>query len=355
MFHSMTIQEEMNEPIKNLVITPNLNKRWSGVTSTIFALLPVQSEKIRITAFGYNIPKVISSISFFRILTLGKDYQLIWHSRRNIEMLLGLFLKLFRHSTMKLIFTSAAQRKHSAYTKWLIKKMDKVIATSVKAGHYLDVPHDVIMHGIDTEKYVPTRDKRSVQAELGLPEGQLIGRFGRVRHQKGIDIVVRSMIEICKLYPKAYGIICGKVTTDNKKYTEDLKKLIKQSGLSKKIIFLGEQPTEKLPLLFRSLDIYIAPKRWEGFGLTPIEAMSSGVPVIATKAGVFEEMILPEKTGYIVEYDDPYTITQHVSALLNNKQLLDEMSEQARARVLNAFNIQKEADRLINIYQQIRG
>ena len=233
--------------------------------------------------------------------------------------------------------------------------MNKVIATSGKAGKYLDVSHEVVMHGIDTEIYVPTTDKRSVRTELGLPDGQLVGCFGRVRYQKGIDIFVQSMIKICKVHPESYGIICGKVTPDNQNYTDDLKHLIKAEGLGQRILFLGEQPTENLPLLFRSLDVYIAPQRWEGFGLTPIEAMSSGVPVIATKAGVFEEMILPGETGYIVEYDDIDTISNHLSDLLSNEALLNEMSEQARARVVDAFNIQKEADRLIDIYQQISG
>ena len=99
--------------------------------------------------------------------------------------------------------------------------------------------------------------------------------------------------------------------------------------------------------------MYIAPQRWEGFGLTPIEAMSSGVPVIATKAGVFEEMILPGENGYIVEYDDIDTISKHLSNLLNNEALLNDMSERARNKAINAFNIQKEADRLTDIYQQI--
>ena len=342
-------------PIKKkmLVIAPNLNRRWSGVTSTIFGLLPIQAKYISIVSLGYNIPSQIQSISFFEVISLSRDHQLIWHSRRNIEMLLGLALKIFIQPKMQLIFTSAAQRKHSKYTKWLIKKMDKVVATSEKAGKYLDVPHEVVMHGIDTEIYVPTKDKRSLRAELGLPEGQLVGCFGRVRYQKGIDIFVKSMIKICKVHPETYGIICGKVTQDNQNYADDLKNLIESEGLGRRILFLGEQPTENLPLLFRSLDVYIAPQRWEGFGLTPIEAMSSGVPVIATKAGVFEEMVLPNNTGYIVEYDDIDTIFKHLSVLLSNKALLNDMSEQARARVIDAFNIQKEADRLIDIYKQI--
>ncbi len=336
-----------------LVIAPNLNRRWSGVTSTIFALLPVQSKQIDIVAFGYNIPKEIQSISFLEILRLRKTHQLVWHSRRNFEMLLGITLKYILQPKMKLIFTSAAQRNHSNYTKWLIRRMDKVIATSKKAGKYLEVPHDVVMHGIDTEKYTQTSDKSGIRNELGLPDGFLVGCFGRVRFQKGIDVFVKSMIQICKIHPEAYGLICGKITVDNQKYAEDLKALIEAEGLDKKILFLGEHPSENLPLLFQSLDAYIAPQRWEGFGLTPIEAMSSGVPVIATRAGVFEEMIIPNKTGYIVEYEDTNAIAKHLSDLMDDHALLAEMSAHARERVVDVFNINKEANSLIDIYKQV--
>ena len=96
---------------KFIVIAPNLNKRWSGVTSTIFNLLPIQSKEIDIFAFGYNIPVGIKSISLFEILRFNKDLQLIWHSRRNIEMLVGLLLKVLFKPQMQLIFTSAAQKR----------------------------------------------------------------------------------------------------------------------------------------------------------------------------------------------------------------------------------------------------
>jgi mannosyltransferase len=83
--------------------------------------------------------------------------------------------------------------------------------------------------------------------------------------------------------------------------------------------------------------------------------MSSGVPVIATRAGVFEEMVLPCKTGYIVEYEDTESITRHLSHLFNDDLLLKAMSERARERVVYAFNINKEANNLIDIYKQISG
>ena len=82
MFHFIVMSQIMDKNQNILVIAPNLNKRWSGVTSTIFGLLPIQSKVIDIVAFGYNIPSEIQSISFFEILRLSKDRQLIWHSRK---------------------------------------------------------------------------------------------------------------------------------------------------------------------------------------------------------------------------------------------------------------------------------
>ena len=61
-------------------------------------------------------------------------------------------------------------------------------------------------------------------------------------------------------------------------------------------------------------------------------------------------MILPSQTGYIVKFDDIDTISKLLSNLLSNEALLSDMSEQARARVVDTFNIQKEANRLIDIY-----
>ena len=119
----------MNQINKKLVIAPNLNIKWSGVTSTIFSLLPIQCRSIDIVSFGFNIPSNISSISLYKLFKIRKNRQIIWHARRNIEMLFGIFIKFIFRINMKLIFTSAAQRNHSKYTKWLINKMDKIIAT----------------------------------------------------------------------------------------------------------------------------------------------------------------------------------------------------------------------------------
>lgn len=335
------------------VIAPNFKKRWSGVTSTIFRLLPLQAKQIEIVSVGPSLPASLPKISFMTLLGLSPNKPRIWHARRNLEMFGGLILKKLFRKNLKLVFTSDAQRHHTKYTKKLISRMDAVIAGSQKAADYLEVPHIIIHHGIDTETFKPNSDKTSLRNELGLPEGKLIGCFGRIRPQKGVDIFVEVMIKACAEDPLAIGIICGHTTADHKEFEADLRARVADAGFSDRIIFLGTQPSDRLPLLFAALDIYLAPQRNEGFGLTPLEAMASGVPVIATTAGAFEEMVLSGETGYIVEIEDIVNMTERLMELLSNERRRKAMANASIERLYQHFDIKGEAAALVKLYQDL--
>ena len=335
------------------VIAPNFKKRWSGVTSTIFRLLPLQAKQIEIVTVGPSLPISLPQISFLTLIGLSTNKPHIWHARRNLEMLTGLILKKIFRKNLKLVFTSDAQRHHTKYTKKLISRMDAVIAGSQKAADYLEVPHIIIHHGIDTETFKPHSDKTSLRNELGLPEGKLIGCFGRIRPQKGVDIFIDTMIKVCTEDRLAVGIICGQTTTEHRDFEEDLRARVDDAGFSGRIIFLGTQPSNRLPLLFAALDIYVAPQRNEGFGLTPIEAMACGVPVIATTAGAFEEMVLSGETGYIVEIEDIVNMTERLMELLSNERRRKALANASIERVYQHFDIKGEAAALVKLYQDL--
>ena len=340
-----------HEDIK--VIAPNFKKRWSGVTSTVFRLLPLQAKQINIVTVGPSLPDYLPKISFMTLLALSKITPRVWHARRNLEMLAGLMMKKIFRKNLKLVFTSDAQRHHTKYTKKLISKMDAVIAGSQKAANYLEVPYTVIHHGIDTEIFKPVSDKTNLRQKLGLPEGKLIGCFGRIRSQKGVDIFVEVMIKVCTEDPLAIGIICGQTTSEHKEFEAKLKTKVANAGFSDRIIFLGTQPSERLPLLFAALDIYLAPQRNEGFGLTPLEAMASGVPVIATTAGAFEEMVINGETGYIVEIEDISTMTERLIKLLSNNHMRKAFAKASIERVAKQFAIKGEAEKLVKVYESL--
>ena len=83
--------------------------------------------------------------------------------------------------------------------------MDAVIATSERSGSFLEVPHTVVMHGIDLEEFHPPRTEDDHFSASGLPGRYAVGCFGRVRHQKGTDLFVDAMIALLPRFPGMDG------------------------------------------------------------------------------------------------------------------------------------------------------
>jgi mannosyltransferase len=343
----------MTDPI---VIAPNLKKRLSGVTATIARLVPLQARKIAIKATGPGLPAQTPHISLTRVALLARKPLRVWHARRNVEMLLGLGFKVVLRKNWNLLFTSASQRKHSGYTKWLISRMDAVVATSAKGAAYLDVPATVVHHGIDPAQFCSPAnqaDKSAIRARLGLPSGRLIGCFGRVRHQKGTDVFVDAMLANLAKHPDITGIILGRATKDHIGFEQGLKDKIATAGLSERILFCGEVTLDAIPEWYQALDLFVAPQRWEGFGLTPLEAMACGVPVIATRVGAFEELIVDGQAGRLIPRDDIAAMSTVLDEVLSNPKTLPRWSTAARTQVVENFTLEKEANTLIGIYESL--
>lgn len=339
------------------VIAPNFKKRHSGVTSTVLRLVPLQARNIGIVASGPELPPDVPNVQPNKLLFLpgrASGAPRVWHARRNNEMLAGIALKYLARKKLKLLFTSAAQRKHTSFTRWMIRKMDAVIATSSKSASFLERESKVINHGIDCTVFSPAEDRKALRGQLGLPEtGPLIGCFGRIRHQKGNDLFIDAIIKAFDRKAPGTALVMGRATDDNKDYLADLKVKVADAGYEDRVIFRDEVPMEQLADHFRALDLYVAPQRWEGFGLTPLEAMACGAPVIATRVGAFEDLILDQETGYLVDIEDVDAISNGIEKLLTDQPLRAQMGRAARKRATQEFTLEKEADAIIQVYRQL--
>ena len=339
------------------VIAPNLKRRYSGISSTVFRLVPIQANKISIATTGPVLPE---DIPRFPLSTLpfmtrsGPSGYRVWHSRRNIEMLVGVLLKFVLRKRLKLLFTSSAQRRRGEYSRWLIRRMDAVIAASDKSKSYLEVPSTVVLLGIDTEEFSPPTDRRALREKLGLdPDALIVGCFGRLREQKGTDYFVDAMIDLLPKHPAAVGIIMGGVTREQEGFVGDLKAKIDAAGLSDRLRILPEDKGFTIAPWFQASDIYVAPQRWEGFGLTPLEAMSCGVPVVATRVGAVEDLVVPDETGFLVPANDVAQIIEATDKLMSDAALRKSMSEAGRRKVVEQHQLQQEADAINAICEDL--
>lgn len=341
-----------------LVVAPSLHRHYSGVTSTIISLIPHQTKYLPIATIGPYIPTDIPKISIKQLFLYGwckpkgKSYR-IWHARRNNEMVLGIFFKKILRQPWKLIFTRAALRKPACFTSWMLRKMDAVIATSDAAASYLNVPATVIHHGIDTERFHPLEDNVSKWAESGLPGRFGIGVFGRIRPEKGTDLFIEAMIVLLPKYPNFTAIITGFISAEYQKFALQLKKRISEAGFDERIIFLGEKTVKEMPKLFRQISLYVAPMRWEGFGLTPLEAMASGAAVVATQTGAAPKLIIDGETGILVPPNDLNALIRAIDTLLANPEKMNAMGKAGRENVVRYHDIDNEAKAICEVYEKV--
>src|SRR4051812_3185181 len=141
------------------LIVPNLHRRYSGVTATNRMVAPKLAKLFRAAWLGSDAPDGITRLSAADLLKLWRRREpLIWHARRNDEMITGILLRAFGWP-LKLVFTSAAQRRHRRLTRWLIRHMDAVIATSKLSASFLERDATVIPHGVDTDTYAPAASR----------------------------------------------------------------------------------------------------------------------------------------------------------------------------------------------------
>jgi len=344
-------------PAQISVIAPNLKKRYSGVTSTVVRLVPLQARQIAIASVGPVLPADVPQIRLRDLVTMGRsgpDGPRVWHARRNTEMLAGIVLKKVLRKHLRLMFTSAAQRQHSGYTKWLIGQMDRLVATSARSARFLDHPAQVIHHGINTDHFAPNDDRAALRRSLGLdPDAILLGCFGRIRPSKGTDLFVEAMCRILPDHPKAQGIVMGGVTDKFGSFAQTLKDRIADAGLTDRLRILPEDKGWTIAPWFQAIDLYIAPQRSEGFGLTPLEAMSCGVPCIATRVGAFEEIVQDGETGRLIPPEDPAELEGAIRTALQTPSTLKEWASACRPRAEAHFKIEHEAAALTAIYRDL--
>ena len=339
------------------VIAPNFKRRLSGVTSTIVALVPKQRQLgCAIAALGPGLPENFPRIRFRDLWRLwqsppGAKYR-VWHARRNIEMLPGIVLRDFLRMKVKLLFTSDAQREHTGYTRWLISKMDHVVAGNSRSGQYLKVPHDVIWHGVDIDVFQPAADPENIDVEPKFPGQKLIGCFGRVRNQKGTDLFVKAMINLLPRYPGWTAVVAGRTTAEHVSFRNQLQAEIDAAGLQDRIVILGE--VDDIKPWYQRIDLYVAPSRNEGFGLTPLEAMASSTSVVTSDAGAYEDMIVPGTIASIAPAGDGEALEKSIERFLANPDRVEVEKAIALDYVRAEFSLDKEATSLMTVYEKIQ-
>jgi mannosyltransferase len=340
------------------ILVFNWKKRISGVSATIRALVAHQVMQWPLWMVGEALPQCPKPYSVWQAIWRSKRRPKnrpfrIWHVRRDHEMMLAIVLQKCLRFPIRTVFTSSAQRQHSAFPRWLIRQMDAVITTTRVAADFLDRSSTIIPHGVDTNHFIPPANRIEALRIFHPSATCAIGSAGRVRHDKGTDVFVEAMTALLPLYPDMVALIAGLNKPEDSTYLAAMKNAVEAAGLRDQIVFLGEVPMADMHTFYQSLSLFVASPRHEEFGLTPLEAMATGCACVATRTGAFADMVAPGETGELVPINDPAALTAAIAPYLADPARMKIHGSNARQRVIEHFRIEDESSKISAIYQQL--
>ena len=213
----------------------NFNRNFTGVSSTAANVLRQQTDRYDLRLVGHPLPGCPAPISLGEARRLAatpppsRGFS-IWHVRRNPEMRAAIWARDVLKLPIRIVFTSAAQRRHSMVPRWLISRMDAVVATTETAAGFVPHVRATVPHGADTDLFTPALDRASAWRELGYGGDFGIATIGRVRPEKGTDLFVEAMLMLLPELPGATALVIGRPAREHQKFDLILKDKVQRAG-----------------------------------------------------------------------------------------------------------------------------
>ena len=207
---------------------------------------------------------------------------------------------------------------------------------------------EVIPNGIDCALFAPGRSD-ALRRELDLPEGaRLVGAVGNIRPPKGYDDLLRAFALVRQACPEAHLAIAGHPLPG---LYDDLLRLRGSLGLDGSVTFLGFR--ENAPAILKALDVFVLSSTDEGFSLSTVQAMATGLPVVVTRSGGPETIVDHERSGLLVPPRDPAALAGGILDLLRSPERAERMGRAARERVLRDFSLERMVQRYAELYGRV--
>lgn len=216
----------------------------------------------------------------------------------------------------------------------------------------------VIPCGFSNKEFHPI-DRETACSIVGLDSSEKIMlQLGRMVPRKGVDNVVRSLQYLKNCSNKFRLVVVGGETDDPNPMTcpelARLQTIARESGVEEKVTFVGRKTRDMLKYFYNAADVFISTPWYEPFGITPLEAMACGTPVIGSNVGGIKFSVADGETGFLVPPNDPKALAEKVALLLNNSEVHTYMKKAAIDRVNEYFTWQKVAYQVSNLYKKIQ-
>lgn len=295
-------------------------------------LASYQQAGITVTLLG--LPRAGGAMAAIRLgLALGKTLlklrpSLVWLQYMTPTLVPLLVARFFTRRLLAAVHVAAGHYNAAGMARlrwlasWWCNTVVGVSHTSVR-GIVGDAPADsrlarrvkVLPNAIDTaltSNAVATDCRR----KLGIAaESPVIGYVGRLAHNKGADVLLQAATKVNRQFPECHWLIVGEGAEKPK-----LQVIAEQGGLANKVHFVGSLPRDAVYGAMKGFDIAVVPSREEGFGLTALEAMACGVPLVASGVDALREVVKDGETGLLFSPGDASALADSLVKLLSSPE-----------------------------------
>lgn len=235
---------------------------------------------------------------------------------------------------------SASRRAgYIAVDRVLERFVDQFVCVSEEVRQAIINTHKVmpskavtIHNGIATESLRCQKSHEEIYEKLNIPRNKtIISLIGRLVWVKGVNFLLQAAANLSKKYTDIHFLIVGDGPLKN-----TLEQQANNLGINDKCSFIGFQ--EDIPAILKITDILVLSSHIEGLPMVILEAMASGIPVVASAVGGIPEVVEDGKTGFLVQPGNPYSLSEKLAELIIDKNLRERMGESGKLKVEKSFS-----------------
>jgi len=247
----------------------------------------------------------------------------------------------------------------------IVKHADRIIAECpqdkedlITYYHANEEKISIVPCGFSKNEFYPV-NKNEARELLNLQaDERIILQLGRMVPRKGIDNVIRAMSKIeHAAAPTRLVVVGGDTNVPDPELSPELARLMniaKEENVFHKVSFVGRKDRDMLKYYYSASDIFITTPWYEPFGITPLEAMACGTPVIGSDVGGIKYSVANNETGFLVPPNNPEALAEKIDLLLDDEVLLESMKRNAIDRVNTYFTWTHVSRIIAEIYRFVQ-
>jgi glycosyltransferase involved in cell wall biosynthesis len=248
-----------------------------------------------------------------------------------------------------------SHRRHIVMQRWLWSRTDQLLSVSApladRMSSLVGLPRqkiEVVANGVDTGRFRPTRERQAeCRALLGLPmDGLLLGMVARLVPVKNCLGVLHALARL-----RHEGLDVSLALAGEGPLRDELAQKTRDLQIADCVYFLGN--VADVEQFYPAIDIFVLNSHSEGMSNTILEAMASGLPIVATDVGSNPELIVAGRTGMLVPPGDVDLLAETLAGLIRRPALMEDLGVAARRRAEQEYSLDRMAHEYECVYERL--